>query len=85
LAITRVHVDRESGATRDIGIEVELLDASDGRRLIAAADERDAGPGEMSEEGIDVREAFDDWAHRASVRLSALRSFDEKHTRNEVP
>ncbi len=70
-AITRV---RESGAS----VELEVLDAESGRRLVAVADARgdEAAPDEKSGEWATAREAFEFWATRARVRLAAFRSFD---------
>ena len=70
-AITAV---RES----DASIEVEILDAVSGERLVAVADAR----GEADEGGdgerrwANAHEAFDYWASRARARLAAFRRFD---------
>lgn len=59
-ALTHVH---EPGTS----IELEVLDAQSGRRLVAVADTR---------KRANAREAFAFWAERARVRLAAFRSFD---------
>ena len=70
-AITRI---RKSGAS----VELEVLDAESGRRLVAVADARggEGEPGGEAGEWTSVREAFEFWATRARVRLAAFRSFD---------
>ncbi len=66
-----------------VGIELEVLDANSGERLVAAADSRGntAAPPGWSRAGTDVRAAFDDWAGRARDRLSAFRQFDAARAR----
>ena len=66
-----------------VGIELEVLDANSGERLVAAADSRGdtAAPPGSSRAGTDVRAAFDDWAGRARDRLSAFRQFDAARAR----
>ncbi len=82
-AITRV---RESGAS----VELEVLDAESGRRLVAVADAR-GGAGRRAgnaAEWAGAREAFAFWAERARVRLAAFRSFDAseaEHDANAAP
>ncbi len=70
-AITAVH---ES----DVSIEVEILDAASGERLVAVADARggadEGGGGEPR--WANAHEAFDYWANRARARLAAFRRFD---------
>lgn len=70
-AITHV---RESGAS----IEMEILDAESGQRLIAVADARGeaGGASDSARDWASAREAFEFWAHRARVRLASFRSFD---------
>jgi hypothetical protein len=70
-AITHV---RESGAS----IEMEILDAESGQRLVAVVDARGdpSGPGDTTREWVSAREAFEFWAERVRVRLAAFRSFD---------
>ncbi len=70
-AITHVW---ESGAS----IEIEILDAESGQRLVAVADARGeaGGPSDSARDWASAREAFEFWAHRARVRLAAFRSFD---------
>ncbi len=61
----------ESGAS----VELEILDAERGRRLVAVADARGAEVAGESEATTPERViAF--WAQRARVRLAAFRSFD---------
>lgn len=61
-----------------VGIEVEILDAGSGERLVAAADARgdEDKRADSSSEGTNVREAFDEWAGRARDRLAVFRAFD---------
>jgi hypothetical protein len=73
-AITQV---RMSGAS----IEIEILDAESGRRLVAAADARGevgprAGRADATGEWTNARQDFEFWAQRARDRLAAFRSFD---------
>ena len=70
-ALTRVW---KSGAS----IELEILDAESGRRLIAVADAKGevAKPGDGTGDWASAREAFEFWAQRARDRLAAFRSFD---------
>ncbi len=65
---------RESGAS----IEIEILDAASGDRLVAVADARgDADEGVGGERSwAKAHEAFDYWANRARARLAAFRRFD---------
>ncbi len=75
---------KRSGASADphqveaVSIEVEVLDASSGERLVAAADSRvdEAAPAGSSPKGSDVRSALDYWAEVARERLTALRRYD---------
>jgi len=61
-----------------VALELEILDAVSGRRLVAVADSRGegAGRGDSADAGTDVRAAFDEWARRARDRLSTFRDFD---------
>ncbi len=61
-----------------VGIEVEILDASSGERLVAAVDSRGevGAQGGSIPAGTDVRAAFVTWAARARDRLSSFREFD---------
>ena len=70
-AITAV---RASGAS----VELEVLDAATGRRLVAVADAHrgKAGHDASARAWANAEEAFDYWAHRARVRLAAFRDFD---------
>ena len=67
-AITAI---RETSAS----IELEILDAPSGKRLIAVADVQGGDP---KQEGrfANVEEAFVFWAGRARTRLAAFRDFD---------
>ena len=59
-------------------IEMEVLDAISGKRLIAAADER-AGTKSLrgsTDEWSDVHDAFEHWADAVRAALSTLRRFD---------
>lgn len=76
-ALTRL---RSSGAS----VEMEVLDAESGRRLVAVADSRGAdAPSAGDGGGTRAREAFAFWAHRARVRLAAFRSFDASEAQHE--
>ena len=78
-AITRV---RESGAS----VELEVLDAESGRRLVAVADAR-GGAGEpagVAGDHAGARQAFAFWAERARVRLAAFRSFDASEAAHDA-
>lgn len=68
-ALTGVHA---SGAS----IEMEILDAESGQRLVAVADTREPETAPETGEWASAREAFAFWARRARVRLAAFRSFD---------
>jgi hypothetical protein len=59
-------------------IEVEILDAVSGERLVAAVDERAGGKALRGATGTwsDVEQAFDYWARIMSARLAALRGID---------
>lgn len=64
--------DSEESFVGVVAVEVEVLDASSGKRLAAAVDTR----------GVDereIREAFAEWASQARQRLAALRAFDRVH------
>jgi hypothetical protein len=67
---------RASGAS--VEMEMEILDATSGARLVAVADTRgEVGEsGGATRDGASARKAFDFWAKRARVRLAAFRSFD---------
>lgn len=78
LRLALVDVERSSTSSDavfmgTVSIEVEVLDASSGERLVAAADLRG------NREPVDVGKAFDTWAARARARLSAFRAFDAVH------
>ncbi len=78
LRLALVDVERSSTSSDavfigTVSIEVEVLDASSGERLVAAADLRG------NHEPVDVGKAFDTWAARARARLSAFRAFDAVH------
>jgi hypothetical protein len=70
----------------DVSIELELLDAASGERLVAVADARgDARDGGAGERGwTSVHEAFDFWASRARARLAAFRRFDAAEAAHEA-
>lgn len=68
-AITAVH-------EADASIEVEILDAESGRRLVAAADARGGSTAGAGRQWATVHEAFVYWANRARARLAAFRRFD---------
>ena len=76
-AITRL---RSSGAS----VEMEVLDAESGRRLVAVADARSSGPGGDAGDWIGARQAFEFWAERARVRLAAFRSFDASEAAHDA-
>lgn len=65
-------------AVERVSIEVEVLDAVSGRRLIAVRDSRGGrGGSSRSIDGrTDVRAAFHEWANRARDRLATFRDFD---------
>lgn len=79
VAITRVW---RSGTS----IELEVLDAASGRRLVAVADARGAAGGSADTQGEweDARAAFEFWARRARVRLAAFRSFDASEAAHDA-
>ena len=68
-----------------VAIELEILDAVSGQRMIAAADSRGDGeePRESQRAETNVRAAFDEWASRARDRLSLFRDFDASQARQE--
>ena len=78
-ALTSVRV---SGAS----VEMEILDAASGARLVAVADARDeaGGTGGAVHDWAGAGEAFDFWAERARVRLAAFRSFDAAEAANDA-
>jgi hypothetical protein len=77
-AITGV---RESGAS----IELEVLDAVSGRRLVAVDDARGStSANDPAPKWASAREAFDFWAKRARVRLAAFRSFDASEAAHDA-
>jgi hypothetical protein len=61
-----------------VAIELEILDAVSGERLVAAADSRGEGgePDGTERAGTNLHNAFDEWAGRARDRLSLFRDFD---------
>jgi len=69
-----------------VAIEVEILDAVSGERLIAAVDER-AGSKRLrgsTNAWSDVYGAFDYWAEVLRARLTAMRQFDAAQASQEV-
>ena len=78
-AITRV---RESGAS----VELEVLDAVSGQRLVAVADARGGASGTSGTAGdwANARQAFAFWAERARIRLAAFRSFDASEAAHDA-
>ena len=78
-AITAVH---ES----NVSIELEILDAASGERLVAVADARgdaqESGAGER--QWASVHEAFEFWASRSRARLAAFRRFDAAEAAHEA-
>jgi hypothetical protein len=79
-AITHVW---ESGAS----IELEIVDAESGQRMVAVADAKgdSAGPGYSAGSRASAIAAFEFWAHRASSRLAAFRSFDKSEAEYDLP
>ncbi len=69
-----------------VAIELEILDAVSGERLIAVVDSRgESGePRDSHRAGTSVRTAFDGWASRARDRLSMFRDFDAAQAGLEV-
>ncbi len=83
LRIALVEVKRSGGSSGphlwgSVALELEILDAVSGRRLVAVADSRGEGAeqGDSADAGTDVRAAFDEWARRSRDRLSTFRDFD---------
>ena len=79
LRIALVEVKRAGASTGtdfvgSVAIELEILDAVSGERLIAVVDSR--GESEEPRDSQSVRTAFDGWASRARDRLSMFRDFD---------
>jgi hypothetical protein len=69
-----------------VAIEVEILDAVSGERLIAAVDER-AGSKRLrgsTSAWSDVYSAFDYWADVLRARLTVIRQFDAAQASQEV-
>ncbi len=66
-------------------IELEVVDAMSGHRLVAVDDAR-SGPEAYGpkREWDNAREAFEFWAKRARVRLAAFRSFDAAEAAHEA-
>jgi len=83
LRIALVELQRSGGSGADVvgsvALELEILDAVSGRRLVAAADSRGQGAG--GPDPTDVRAAFDEWAKRARDRLATFRDFDAAYAR----
>ena len=80
IALVELKISSGSGAdvVGSVALELEILDAVSGRRLVAVADSRGEGAeqGDSADAGTDVRAAFDEWARRARDRLSTFRDFD---------
>ena len=83
LRIALVEVRRAGAGTGadfvgSVAIELEILDAVSGERLVAAADVRGQGEGagDLDRDGTNLHDAFDEWASRARDRLSLFRDFD---------
>ncbi len=74
----RASASSGSALVGSVGIELEILDANSGERLVAAADSRGdvEAQGGSIPAGTDVRAAFVAWAARARDRLSTFRQFD---------
>ena len=75
LRLALIEVERSNAPSErvligTVHIEVEILDASSGERVLAAADSRG------HPEPVDVAEAFDEWAGLLLARLAAFRAFD---------
>jgi hypothetical protein len=69
-----------------VAIEIEILDAVSGERLIAAVDER-AGSKRLrgsTSAWSDVYSAFDYWAEVLRARLTAMRQFDAAQASQEL-
>ncbi len=85
LRIALVGLKSSGGSGADVvgsvALELEILDAVSGRRLVAVADSRGEGAeqGDSADAGTDVRAAFDEWARRARDRLATFRDFDAAH------
>ena len=81
LRIALVELKSSGGSGADVvgsvALELEILDAVSGRRLVAVADSR--GQGAADADATDVRAAFDEWARRARDRLATFRDFDAAH------
>jgi len=81
LRIALVKLKNLGGSGADVvgsvALELEILDAVSGRRLVAVADSRGQGAGDA--DATDVRAAFDEWAKRARDRLATFRDFDAAH------
>ena len=69
------------------GIEVEVLDSTTGRRLIAAVDERAGGKALRGSTSAwsDVEAAYDHWARLIAARLTFFRSLDESESQVTAP
>ncbi len=76
IALVELKSSGSSGAdvVGSVALELEILDAVSGRRLVAVADSRGQGAG--GADATDVRAAFDEWARRARDRLATFRDFD---------
>jgi hypothetical protein len=77
----------DPGLFRYVEVELELLDAATNERLAAAVDSKgsDGSAAQPGQQSVDAKEAFRDWAERASIRVEALRSLDRKYGRPENP
>ncbi len=83
IRIALVEVKRGGASSGDdfvgsVAIELEILDAVSGERLIAVVDSRGEGgePRDSHRAETSLRTAFDEWASRARDRLSMFRDFD---------
>lgn len=83
LRIALVELKRSGGSGGEpvgsVALELEVLDAVSGRRLVAVADSRGEGAARGESNATDVRAAFDEWARRARDRLATFRDFDSIH------
>jgi hypothetical protein len=79
IALVELKISGGSGADAvgSVALELEILDAVSGRRLVAVADSRGQGAGDAT--ATDVLAAFDEWAKRARDRLATFRDFDAAH------
>lgn len=71
-AVSKLTTGVSAGAAM-AGIEMELLDAQTGRRLMACVDERAGGRRTALKKWEGVQKAYDYWAKTLKVRLAELR------------